>query len=442
LSSQGALGERTNRFLLGAATGGAAVLASLALTGDAFAAHPSPGPRLAYPGITGLPATSQSDNLPPPVSGKRSGNYCETNPCGWQDGPLQSTSVANFFGVSGTEYFYTGYWGNPDDATFPKTGDHYYAHIVISLAGNPCNGGDIDFPQIALPSGTTFDSGNTVEGTGTHCFYDNYGTGTEQTGQYSDCTNTGAGWTSGAYPGCSSNCWSFHTPSSSGLGGGIAVPSYGLTNVVFPITSSTALNAYSMGARIGSALSGSYFTPTALVFVPSSAPTTHQLSISKAGSGSGTVTSTSDNGINCGSTCSHSYSSGSSVTLHAAPASGSTFAGWSGSGCSGTGDCVVAMNSNQSVTASFSASGGQPPNTTITSAKVSAGKRKATFKFSGSGGSGALTYSCSLDGAALKSCTSPTSYTHLKAGKHTFSVRAKDGTGATDPSPASKSFKI
>jgi hypothetical protein len=75
------------------------------------------------------------------------------------------------------------------------------------------------------------------------------------------------------------------------------------------------------------------------------------LTVTKAGSGSGTVTS-SPAGVNCGSDCSESYASGTNVTLTAAPAAGSTFAGWSGA-CSGTGSCAVTMSSARSVTATF-----------------------------------------------------------------------------------------
>jgi uncharacterized repeat protein (TIGR02543 family) len=39
--------------------------------------------------------------------------------------------------------------------------------------------------------------------------------------------------------------------------------------------------------------------------------------------------------------------------LTASPSEGSTFAGWSGSGCSGTGTCTVTMDVDKSVTASF-----------------------------------------------------------------------------------------
>src|SRR5208283_3647371 len=76
------------------------------------------------------------------------------------------------------------------------------------------------------------------------------------------------------------------------------------------------------------------------------------LSVSTIGTGSGTVTS-SPSGISCGSTCAASYSSGTRVTLTASPASGSTFAGWSGGGCSGTGTCSVTMYVATSVTATF-----------------------------------------------------------------------------------------
>jgi hypothetical protein len=82
--------------------------------------------------------------------------------------------------------------------------------------------------------------------------------------------------------------------------------------------------------------------------------TTFALTVAKAGSGAGTVTS-SPTGVNCGSTCSASYASGTSVTLTAAPASGSTFSGWSGA-CTGTGNCTVSMTAARSVTATFNGS--------------------------------------------------------------------------------------
>jgi len=79
------------------------------------------------------------------------------------------------------------------------------------------------------------------------------------------------------------------------------------------------------------------------------------LTVNKAGSGSGTVVS-SPAGINCGSGCSESFTEGTIVTLTATPAAGSVFGGWSSGGCSGTGICMLTINANTSVTATFNAS--------------------------------------------------------------------------------------
>src|SRR6266498_3487819 len=78
----------------------------------------------------------------------------------------------------------------------------------------------------------------------------------------------------------------------------------------------------------------------------------YTLTVTKTGSGSGTVSS--DVGaISCGATCSGDYDQGTTVTLSAAAALGSRFAGWSGEGCSGTGTCTVTMSQARSVSASF-----------------------------------------------------------------------------------------
>jgi GH35 family endo-1,4-beta-xylanase len=90
-----------------------------------------------------------------------------------------------------------------------------------------------------------------------------------------------------------------------------------------------------------------------------SSVTTFALTVTRAGTGTGTVTS-SPAGINCGGTCSANFASGTSVTLTAAAASGSTFAGWSGA-CTGTGGCTVSMTQARSVTATFNTSGTGTP---------------------------------------------------------------------------------
>ncbi|MFZ3215591.1 MAG: choice-of-anchor D domain-containing protein, partial [Candidatus Acidiferrales bacterium] len=99
--------------------------------------------------------------------------------------------------------------------------------------------------------------------------------------------------------------------------------------------------------------------PGSTQMIPLSGTGAASLTVTLAGAGSGTVTSTPA-GINCGAACTADFTADSSVTLAAAPATGSTFAGWSGA-CTGTGSCVVAMTQNQSVTATFNASVGTVP---------------------------------------------------------------------------------
>ena len=81
-------------------------------------------------------------------------------------------------------------------------------------------------------------------------------------------------------------------------------------------------------------------------------PFQYTLTVNKSGTGSGTVIS-SPSGINCGSTCQAAYSGGTSVTLTATPATGSTFAGWSGSCSSSSSVCGVVMTQDRSVTSIF-----------------------------------------------------------------------------------------
>lgn len=78
-----------------------------------------------------------------------------------------------------------------------------------------------------------------------------------------------------------------------------------------------------------------------------------QLTVTSAGPGSGTVTST-PSGINCPGTCSAQFSPGTQVTLTAAPGSSFTFAGWSGA-CSGTAACTVSVSGSTAATATFAA---------------------------------------------------------------------------------------
>jgi len=91
--------------------------------------------------------------------------------------------------------------------------------------------------------------------------------------------------------------------------------------------------------------------------------TTFDLTVTKDGTGEGTVAS-SPGGISCGATCTSSFVSGEVVTLTASPSGTNTFGGWTGAGCSGTGTCVVTMSEARAVTATFTLP--PPPKYTVT----------------------------------------------------------------------------
>lgn len=76
------------------------------------------------------------------------------------------------------------------------------------------------------------------------------------------------------------------------------------------------------------------------------------LRVSLAGDGAGVVTS-DPTAINCGTACAAAFDDGSRVTLTARPAANSTFTGWAGGGCSGTGPCTVIMTAATEVRATF-----------------------------------------------------------------------------------------
>ncbi len=76
------------------------------------------------------------------------------------------------------------------------------------------------------------------------------------------------------------------------------------------------------------------------------------LSVEKTGTGVGSVSSI-PSGIECGSVCSYEFAYGSVVTITAQADIDSTFTGWSGA-CSGTNPvCVLTMDDDLSVTATF-----------------------------------------------------------------------------------------
>ncbi|HET7483744.1 MAG TPA: hypothetical protein VFJ64_00040 [Solirubrobacterales bacterium] len=120
----------------------------------------------------------------------------------------------------------------------------------------------------------------------------------------------------------------------------------------------------------------------------------YSLTVTTAGTGTGTV--------NCnGGVCAASYEQGTKVSLTASAAVGSTFAGFSGGGCSDVASCVVTINGNTTVTATFSAN---PQPTCATNASLCPppppGQAKAASSARVKNGKAALKITCS--GGACK----------------------------------------
>jgi len=87
---------------------------------------------------------------------------------------------------------------------------------------------------------------------------------------------------------------------------------------------------------------------------------TYTLTVTKSGTGSGTVNATGCTLSWNGNTGTCTAGHGTSITLSATANTGSTFTGWSGgtgsaSNCTGTGDCTFTITENSSVTATFTA---------------------------------------------------------------------------------------
>ena len=121
----------------------------------------------------------------------------------------------------------------------------------------------------------------------------------------------------------------------------------------------------------------------------------HTLTIAMAGLGAGSV--------NCnGGPCVPSYREGTVVTLSATAAPGSTFAGFSGAGCSSASTCALTLEADTAVTATFNLN----PSETKTCATdpslcppSTAGSAKVAPSAAVSGGTAALSISCSGGGA-------------------------------------------
>lgn len=204
------------------------------------------------------------------------------------------------------------------------------------------------------------------------------------------------------------------------------------------------------GLAVNDARQGGSVTGLARVDLGFLTPTEHTLSVSKVGTGAGTVAS-ADGYIGCGSVCQHRYADGPTVTLAATAASGSVFTGWSGD-CAGTAaTCTVSMTATRSVSAGFASAyaltvakaGLAAASGTVTSApsgiscggdctEAFAGGTVVTLTAGAAAGARFVGWSGACAGTAgtcVVSMTAARSVTANFAPYHTLSV-AKTGAGA------------
>jgi PKD repeat protein len=148
------------------------------------------------------------------------------------------------------------------------------------------------------------------------------------------------------------------------------------------------------------------------------------LTVAKAGTGSGTVTS-SPAGISCGAGCQASFAAHTPVTLTPTPDGNSIFTGWSGD-CSGTGSCQVAMHQARSVTATFALNA--PPHASFTAACAGL---TCTFDASGSSDpEGSIATYLWAFGDGTSGSGQTVAHTYGRAGSYTVTLTVTDSAGA------------
>jgi uncharacterized protein (TIGR03382 family) len=153
--------------------------------------------------------------------------------------------------------------------------------------------------------------------------------------------------------------------------GDVPNPGYGLNLGYQPDVASYFVFAYA--GRVPGEEKNSLFVSFLPAHVPTPAPIVqHSLKVSVAGDGTGTVSSSPLGIDECGAAegCEAMFEEGTTITLNAKPDDGSTFVGWSGA-CSGAGVCMVRLDAEQQVVATFTRVGSVGPDAVALNVQVS-----------------------------------------------------------------------
>ena len=148
--------------------------------------------------------------------------------------------------------------------------------------------------------------------------------------------------------------------------------------------------------------------------------------VTKAGTGS--VHSANRGGIACGTDCQHRYKDTTLVELSAVAHEGWQFSGWRGV-CSGDGSCVVRMDADKRVSATFTrVPGNQPPVWQELGAFPLAVGETSTLKLQATDADGdELDYSLHTRGPTLAGDTLSWTPTDSETGSHVLKVGVRDG---------------
>jgi len=159
------------------------------------------------------------------------------------------------------------------------------------------------------------------------------------------------------------------------------------------------------------------------------------LSIAKSGTGSGIVTDLV--GVSYGNGSSTAFNEGTLITLTATSDANSTFAGWTGTACSGTLACTVTMNADTTVTAQFNL---VPPVADF-EASYTSGVFPLTVAFTDLSTGNPTSWTWNFGDGTTSTQQNPT-HTYSSMGDYTVTLTVTNALGSSKASSESKSNYI
>lgn len=351
---------------------------------------------------------------------------------GWLDGTTSYQYFNNCFGGQGSVQSYVGYWGDTD-GSYPVVGDRYWGHVVVSVVGNPCAGGDFAATDIMLPPYTDFDFAGDPNGH-VRCFYTDGLS--DQTGEVTG--DPAAGCTQSPGPG--------YSGFGKGLGGR-TVAAYHIFEIEFPVRTTHQLSGSAAQDRMVAPIttgiaSPDFAAPQQWVWVLEPAAATID-------SGpAGTVSTTSATFTFSADKPVDHFECRLDAQAYASCSSPKSYGGLADGPHTvqvrtiGFGDGAGPATSR---TWSVDTSGPAPGDTTAPIASVTSGpadlSNDPTPTFAFSSNEAGSTFRCRVDQGATSTCSSPQTIGPVADGDHRFFVRAIDPAGNVG-SDASRRFSV